>query len=193
MHTYFVRHLAVAFGAASLVGLSACGSDTASDETAPVTVGPASSAPSASSAPIVSVPGLSTPLPALSAVGLRDELLDLAESADFAGGYPDTAILTSWLDTYPDLALTVFPDIAADASIVSASSAFLISSEAGVGDQLWGFAVADRAGECAGAVAVIDGNPDGSVRDADQPSSWFALDGLETCSATGALAEYATV
>ena len=185
MHTFVVRHLAVAFGAASLVGLSACGSEAATELTVEPTPPPVTAGP---------LPAGSL-LPTGDAGSARDELLQLAAAADplAAGGYPDTAILSAWLEAVPALQLTVFPDVPANEQTVSASSAFLISQEPGVGDQLWGFAVADTDGGCAGAVAVIDGNPDGSVSDADEISSWHELDDLAVCSATAAIEAYAGV
>lgn len=185
--------LAVAF-AAGTFAVTACNGTVGTTAPTPTTTTPSappSAAPTSAAAGESSVPAFRTPLPTDDAVATRDELLALAHRADIHDGFPDTAMVTSWLTAYPNLRLTLFADQVAEADTISVSPAFLITEVDAAYDQAWAFAVADRAGRCAAAVAVIPGTDTAVADDAVPTIEFTTLDLVDECSADGAIAQLA--
>lgn len=182
MHTFHARTLAVAF-AAGTFALAGCRADDA-----PSTMSAHDAEP-----PVEADPATGSPLPTTDAAAVRDELLELAAAAPFGqtGSGPDFTIVTAWLEVHPGLARTLFDDQPADPATISSSSAFLMEDLRAPGDQAFAWAVADLDGECAAAVALIPGNPDGSVSDSGRPTVFAPVDDPATCSARGALEAFA--
>lgn len=134
------------------------------------------------------VVGGATPLPATDAAAVRDELLALAENAPFGTGWgPDTTIVTAWLEVFPGMGRSLFDDQPATDTSISSSSAFLMEDVTAPGDQAFAWAVLDSSGRCAGAVAVIPGNADGSVSDSGLPTVFAPVDDLASCTARAAI------
>ncbi len=195
MHTFHARTLAVAF-AAGTFALAGCRADDAPSTMSAHDAEPPVDTPSigpASPDTVTSDPAAGTPLPTDDAAAVRDELLALAAAAPFGqtGSGPDFTIVTAWLEVHPGLARTLFDDQPADPATISSSSAFLMEDLRAPGDQAFAWAVADLDGECAAAVALIPGNPDGSVSDSGRPTVFAPVDDPATCSARGALEAFA--
>lgn len=210
MNSFHVRTFAVAF-AAGTFALAGCGGDDAPTATSShdaETPGTAAAPATDATDPTIEAvatndtiptdptggPGpAGSPLPTDDPAALRDELLELAVEAPFGqtGSGPDFTIIEAWLAVHADLARTLFDDQLADATTISSSSAFLMEDLRAPGEQAFAWAVLGTDGDCAGAVAVIPGNPDGSVSDSGLPTIFAPVDDLATCSARGALEAYA--
>lgn len=191
--------LAAALTAGALT-LTACGgtaddtsagasTDLATAATTDAPAGPADTTVAPGDAGAVAPP-VGTPLPADDAQMVRNDLLALAAFADFTSDSPGTAIVQSWLGTYPALRQTLIDDQPADATTVSASTAFLTTPIESDDDMAWGFAVQDRSGRCAGGVVVILGAGTGDAV-GSYPSQFAPVDDLSECTAEAAVAALA--
>jgi len=157
----------------------------------------ASPGPDPVSATTVAAAAGSSPLPTPDAAALRDELLDLAARTDVDGELSaGTAIISRWLAEHPGLQLSLFDDQPATEEVVSSSTAFLIASPDSpvpevAGEQHFAFAVLDTSGRCAGGIAVIPGEADGSVADDGRPTEFAPVaTPASDCSAAATSALY---
>lgn len=199
MYPTTIRTLAAAFAAGTfaITAGTACGGDDTAPIATEATATPDTEATPDSTATPDTGPGEiaddpevgpASPLPTADADAVRDELIELAEDAPFGtGSGPDFTIIESWLAEYPALERSLFDDQPATATSISASSAFLMEDVTAPGEQAFAWAVLGADGTCAGAVAVIPGNPDGSVSDSGLPTVFAPVDDLASCTARAAI------